>query len=136
VRGRRPTPDQIQEAFHAVRSACSTVARGARASEAAAGRIFGDIKIDGKPVPAGVLVTLQPIVNRRQGKPETTARSTRPKPTRSVPTSSWSRTRASASSPSCSRSNPPSLEVFSNKEATRYDLILAKKDDKLELRRK
>jgi len=107
------------------------------ASEAAAGRIFGDIKIDGKPVPAGVLVTLQPIVKTdAKGKPETTA------PVDSTQTDKVGSYKFMVKDEGKCKltvvfdKQSPSLEVFSNKEATRYDLILAKKDDKLELRRK
>jgi hypothetical protein len=102
---------------------------------AVAGRIFGDIKTDGKPVPAGVLVTVQAIKLDAKGKPEGT-------PIDSTLTDKVGSYKFMVKDEGKCKltvvyeKQSPSLEVFSNKEATRYDLILAKKDDKLELRRK
>ena len=105
-------------------------------SSAQAGRIFGDITFGGKPVPQGVLVTLQPVP-RTDGKD------------RPAPAAVDSTTADKVGSYKFTVKNEgkckltvlyekesASLEVFSYKEATRYDLILEKKDGKLSLRRK
>jgi hypothetical protein len=105
------------------------------ASQAAAGRIFGDIKIDGKPVPAGVLVTLQPVLKAdAKGKGEGPIDSTQTDKVGSY--KFMVKDEGKCKLTVVYEKQSPSLEVFSSKEATRYDLILAKKDDKLELRRK
>jgi hypothetical protein len=101
-----------------------------------AGRIFGDIQMDGKPLPAGVLVTLQLVP-----KPD-------PKATPvAAPIDSTTTDKVGSykflvkEDGKCKltvlvEKQPVSLEVFSYKDPTRYDLILEKKDGKLTLRRK
>lgn len=109
------------------------------AANASAGRIFGDIKMDGKPVQAGLMVTLAPV------------------PPASVPGDTANPAPAAADTTLTDKfgsyklnmkqegkcvltivyeKKALTLEVFSYKNATRYDLILEKKDGKLSLRRK
>ena len=108
-------------------------------SNAFAGRIFGDIKMDGKPVPAGIKlkIALAPPVD---------APGAGPKPAPIVVDSTvtdkfGSYKLAVKPAGKCILSlayekQVLTLEVFSYKEATRYDLVLEKKDGKLVLRRK
>ena len=95
---------------------------------ASAGRIFGDISMDGKPLPAGVKV-----------------RVTRPGGTTIADSSVTDKfgsyklqvkEEGKALLTLVYEKTPLELAVFSNKEATRYDLVLEKKDGKLSLRRK
>jgi len=109
---------------------------GASSSAAQAGRIFGDINFGGKPVPAGVLVTLQ-VVPKAESKD---------KPAPAVIDSTITDKVGSykflmKDEGKCKltvvyEKEPAVLEIFSYKEATRYDLVLEKKDGKLSLRRK
>ena len=105
----------------------STVLGLALAPAAHAGKLFGDIKVDGKPVAAGVKVTVKPpgeaaavetttdkfgsfkMVVKEEGKCTLTV--------------------------VYEKSNLD-LTVFSTKEATRYDLVIEKKEGKNTLRRK
>ena len=104
-------------------------------ASANAGRIFGDIKMDGKPLPEGILVTLQPVKLDPKGAPQ--------------PTAIDSTTTDKAGSYKFSvkeeckckltvmyEKQPVTMEVFSYKEPTRYDLLLEKKEGKFSLRRK
>jgi hypothetical protein len=97
-------------------------------TEAIAGKIFGDISMDGKPVAAGLKVRI-----------------TRPGATTIADTTitdkfgSYKLTVKEAGKSTLTllyEGKPIQLAVFSNKEATRYDLVLEKKDGKLSLRRK
>jgi len=102
-------------------------------SAATAGRIFGDIKIDGKPVPEGVAVkiALAPAEGAKTGAVLDT--------TRTDKFGSYKLTVKPEGKVTLTvlyEKQPLSLDVFSYKEATRYDLILEKKDGKLSLRRK
>jgi hypothetical protein len=109
------------------------------ASNASAGRIFGDIRLDGKPVPAGLVVeiALAPpasLPGAKPAPPAVMADST-------VTDKFGSYKLAVKPEGKCILSlayekQVLTLEVFSYKEATRYDLILEKKDGKLTLRRK
>lgn len=109
------------------------------ASNASAGRIFGDIKLDGKPVPAGlaVKIALAPPAGAPDAK-------TKPAPIvadSAVTDKFGSYKLAVKQEGKCIltllyEKQALALEVFSYKEATRYDLILEKKDGKLSLRRK
>ena len=95
---------------------------------AAAGRLFGDLTLAGKPLPEGVKVRVSvpggaaiadstatdkfgsyKLVVKGEGKCTLTV---------------------------VHEKQSAELAVFSNKEATRYDLVLKKKDGKLVLRRK
>jgi hypothetical protein len=111
------------------------------ASNASAGRIFGDIKLDGKPVPAGLTVKIAVVLSTPAG-----AQGTKPKPAPTVVDSTVTDKFGSykltvKEEGKCIltlvyEKQAPMLEVFSYKDATRYDLILEKKDGKLSLRRK
>jgi hypothetical protein len=109
------------------------------ASNASAGRIFGDIKLDGKPVPAGLTVKIAVV-------PSAGAPGTKPKPAPTVVDSTVTDKFGSykltvKQEGKCVltllyEKQAVALDVFSYKDATRYDLILEKKDGKLSLRRK
>jgi len=109
------------------------------ASNASAGRIFGDIKLDGKPVPAGltVMIVLAPPASAPGAKPK-------PAPIvadTAVTDKVGSYKLTVKQEGKCIltlvyEKQVLTLEVFSYKEATRYDLVLEKKDGKLSLRRK
>jgi hypothetical protein len=97
-------------------------------TEAIAGKIFGDISVDGKPVAAGIKVLI-----------------TRPGATAIADTAvtdkfgSYKLMVKDAGKSTLTvlyQGKPLELAVFSNKEATRYDLVVEKKDGKLSLRRK
>jgi hypothetical protein len=98
------------------------------ATNASAGKIFGDIKLDGKPLPEGVKV--------RVTRPGTGAIAD------STATDKFGSYKLLVKEEGKSvltvvyDKKPLDLAVFSNKEATRYDLILEMKDGKLALRRK
>jgi hypothetical protein len=103
------------------------------AAPALAGRIFGDIKLDGKPLPAGVVVKItQPLA--ADAKTAAVADTT-------ITDKFGSYKLTVKEEGKCIltvlyEKQPVELTVFSYKEATRYDLILEKKDGKLSLRRK
>lgn len=109
------------------------------ASSASAGRIFGDIKMDGKPVPAGLVLKIAVV-------PPASAAGTKPAPAPAVVDTTLTDKFGSykltvKQEGKCVltlmyEKQTLTLEVFSYKEATRYDLILEKKDGKLSLRRK
>jgi hypothetical protein len=111
------------------------------APDAFAGRIFGDIKLDGKPAPAGLTVTIAPAL-----PPATAGAKPRPKPAPGLADSTATDKFGSyklnvKEEGKCVltlvyEKQPATLEVFSYKEATRYDLVLEKRDGKLSLRRK
>ncbi len=109
------------------------------ASNAWAGRIFGDVKMDGKPVPAGLMVTIAmyPPAGPEPGK-------TAPQPI-AVDTAATDKfgsyklnikPEGKCVLTLVYDKQPLALEVFSYKAATRYDLVIEKKDGKLSLRRK
>ena len=98
------------------------------ATNASAGRIFGDIKLDGKPLPEGIKVHVTRPGARAIADSTTTDKFGSYKllvkeEGKSVLTIIYDK-------------KPLELAVFSNKEATRYDLVLEMKDGKLILRRK
>ena len=97
-------------------------------TEAIAGKIFGDVSIDGKPVAAGIKLrithpgataTADTAVTDKFGSYKLMVK----EEGKSVLTIVYEKTALG-------------LPVFSNKEATRYDLVVEKKDGKLSLRRK
>ncbi len=115
------------------------------ASNASAGRIFGDIKIDGKPVPAGLPVTIAvaPPVSApgAEKKPASPATGSMVVADSTVTDKFGSFKLMMKETGKCVltlmyQKQALTLEVFSYKEATRYDLIVEKKDGKLSLRRK
>jgi hypothetical protein len=95
---------------------------------ALAGKIFGDVHVDGKPLPAGVKV--------RVTRPGTSAVAD------STTTDKFGSYKLLVKDEGKSvltlvyEKATLDLPVFSNKEATRYDLVVEKKDGKLILRRK
>lgn len=101
------------------------------ASNALAGRVFGDIKLDGKPVPAGLAVTIA-------ATPSAGATAVAD----STVTDKFGSYKLSVKQEGkcvltlAYEKQSLTLEVFSYKEATRYDLIVEKKDGRLTLRRK
>jgi hypothetical protein len=112
---------------------------GLAAPAAFAGRIFGDIKLDGKPVPAGikVMIALVPPV----GPPGSELK---PKPIAadSTVTDKFGSYKLTVKQEGkciltvLYEKQAPTIEAFSYQDATRYDLILERKDDMLSLRRK
>ena len=95
---------------------------------ASAGKIFGDIKLGGKPLPEGVKVRVTRPGTSAVADSTTTDKFGSYKllvkdAGKSVLTVVYEKQRLE-------------LPVFSNKEATRYDLILETSDGKLILRRK
>ncbi len=109
------------------------------ASNASAGRIFGDIKLDGKPVPAGlpVKIALAPQANAPGSKPQPA-----PIAADSAVTDKFGSYKLAVKQEGkciltlLYEKQALAIEVYSYKDATRYDLILEKKDGKLFLRRK
>jgi len=109
------------------------------ASNASAGRIFGDIKLDGKPVPAGLTlkIALAPPAGAQGAKPKPA-----PVVTDTTVTDKFGSYKLTVKEEGkciltlVYEKQALMLEVFSYKEATRYDLLLEKKDGKLFLRRK
>ena len=109
------------------------------ASSASAGRIFGDVKIAGKPAPEGVLVTVQAVVPPSEKKDAPPAPSA---PIDSVTTDKVGSYKVVVKSEGkCTLTvvvgkKTATLEVFSYKEPTRYDLIVEEADGKLTVKRK
>jgi len=112
---------------------------GLTASNASAGRIFGDIMLDGKPVAADLTVTIA-LVPPASAPGDTL-----------MPAPVWADSTVTDEFGFYKLLVKPEgkcilsllfeeqllkLEVFSYKEATRYDLILDEKDGRLSLRRK
>ena len=99
-----------------------------------AGRVFGDIKLGDKPLPAGVAVKIERVTGDDK-KPTLVAAD-------AGATDQYGSYKLMVKDPGKCRltmtyeKQTASLEVFAYKEATRYDLILEKKDGKLSLRRK
>ena len=109
------------------------------ASNASAGRIFGDIKLDGKPVPAGLTmkIALAPPASVPGAKPQPS-----PAAVDTTLTDKFGSYKLTVKQEGkcvltlVYEKQALMLEVFSYKDATRYDLVLDKKDGKLSLRRK
>ena len=98
------------------------------ATTAFAGKIFGDISLDGKPLPAGVKIKVTLPGSSAVADSTTTDKFGSYKllvkaEGKSTLTVFFEKT-------------PLELAVFSNKEATRYDLVVEKKDGKPSIRRK
>lgn len=104
------------------------------ASSALAGRLLGDIRLDGKPVAEGLRVRLAAATPAKPGAAPAVVDST--------VTDKFGSYKLMAKDEGkyiltlVFEKQPVSLEVFAYKEATRYDLVLEKKDGKLSLRRK
>ncbi len=111
------------------------------ASDASAGRIFGDIKMDGKPIPAGLRVTIA-----LAAPPDTAVAKAKVKASPTVVDTTLTDKFGSykltvKQEGKCVlmlqyEKQALTLDVFSYKEATRYDLIVEKKEGKLSIRRK
>ncbi len=112
------------------------------ATDALAGRIFGDIKMDGKPVPEGLMMTiaLAPAA-AKEGAAAAPAKAA-PAVIDTTKTDKFGSYKLLVKQEGkcvltlIYEKQPVSLEVFSYKDPTRYDLILEKKDGVLSLRRK
>lgn len=103
------------------------------APEAFAGRIFGDIKLAGKPLPAGVPVRItQPLAADAKTAPEADATTTDKFGAYKLNVKEEGKCLLSV----VYEKQTVELAVFSYKEATRYNLVLEKADGKLTLRRK
>ena len=106
-------------------------------SNAWAGRVFGDIKMDGKPLPAGV-----PIWVKRPPADEKKKDAPPPAKADSTATDKFGSYKLSVKEEGkcfltiVYEKQTATLEIFSYKDPTRYDLILEKKEGKLSLRRK
>jgi hypothetical protein len=103
------------------------------ATSAFAGRIFGDIKLDGKPLPAGVPVEIGVLKEDTKGKPP------RADSTATDKFGAYKLTvkdKGKCQLTVTYEKQSLTLEVFSYAEPTRYDLIVEKKDGKLSIRRK
>lgn len=105
-------------------------------SNAWAGRIFGDIKMDGKPLAAGVPVWIhRPAADeKKKDVPPAKADSTTTDKFGSYKLSVKEEGKCFLTM--VVEKQTVTLEIFSYKDPTRYDLILEKKDGKLSLRRK
>jgi hypothetical protein len=109
------------------------------ASNASAGRIFGGIKLDGKPVPAGLTVKI--ALAPPASVPGDSAKAA-PTTVDSTVTDKFGSFKLTVKEEGkciltlVYEKQALTREVFSYKDAMRYDLILEKKDGKLSLRRK
>src|SRR5262245_29191914 len=97
-------------------------------SSAFAGKIFGDINSGGKPLPAGVKVKVT--------RPGSTAVADSTVTDKFGSYKLMVKEEGKSTLTVVYENKPIDLAVFSNKEATRYDLVVEKKDGKLTLRRK
>jgi hypothetical protein len=98
------------------------------ATAACAGKIFGDISLDGKPLPAGVKVKIT-----RPGSSIVADSTTTDKfGSFKLMVKEEGKTVLTV----VHEKAPLELAVFSNKEAMRYDLVIEKKEGKPGLRRK
>jgi hypothetical protein len=95
---------------------------------AIAGKIFGDITVDGKPVAAGVKIK----VTRPSAKATADSTTTDKFGSYKLLVKEEGKTILTV----LYDKQTLELAVFSNKEATRYDLVVEKKEGKLTLRRK
>ncbi len=99
-------------------------------TDAFAGRLFGDIKIDGKPVPAGVAVTIAVVTPTTKVLADSTA------------TDQYGSYKLHVKEEGkClltvqHAGQTATLAVFSYANPTRYDLVLELKDGKLSLKRR
>jgi len=97
-------------------------------TNAIAGKIFGDISMDGKPVAAGIKVRIT--------RPGATAVADTAVTDKFGSYKLMVKEEGKSTLTILVEGKPLELAVFSNKEATRYDLVVEKKDGKLSLRRK
>jgi len=97
-------------------------------TNAFAGKIFGDISMDGKPVAAGIKVSIT--------RPGAAAIADTAVTDKFGSYKLMVKEEGKSTLTVLFAGKPLELAVFSNKEATRYDLVVEKKDGKLSLRRK
>ncbi|MHB8077659.1 MAG: hypothetical protein ACYDIE_00205 [Candidatus Krumholzibacteriia bacterium] len=103
------------------------------ASTALAGRLLGDIRLDGKPVAEGLRIRLAAAPAKPGAAPAVVD---------STVTDKFGSYKLMAKDEGkylltlVFEKQPVSLEVYAYKEPTRYDLVLEKKDGKLSLSRK
>ena len=97
-------------------------------NDAIAGKIFGDVSIAGKPVAAGIKM--------RVTHPGTTTVADTAVTDKFGSYKLMVKEEGKSTLTILYEGKPLELAVFSNKEATRYDLVVEKKDGKLGLRRK
>jgi hypothetical protein len=115
-----------------------TIAFALCATSASAGRIFGDVKVAAKPAAEGMLITVQAVTAPAVDKKETPP----PAPIDSVMTDKVGSYKVVVKNEGkCTLTvymgkKTATLEIFSYKEPTRYDLIVEEKDGKLSVRRK
>lgn len=115
-----------------------TVALALCATNASAGRIFGDVKVAAKPAAEGMLITVQAVTAPAGDKKETPP----PAPIDSVTTDKVGSYKVVVKNEGkCTLTvymgkKTATLEIFSYKEPTRYDLVVEEKDGKLSVRRK
>jgi hypothetical protein len=95
---------------------------------ALAGKIFGDITLDGKPVAAGIKIKIT--------HPGTSAVADSAVTDKFGSYKLLVKEEGKTTLTVFFEKQPLGLAVFSNKEATRYDLVVEKKEGKLTLRRK
>jgi hypothetical protein len=93
-----------------------------------AGKIFGDITLDGKPVAAGIKIKIT--------HPGTSAVADTTVTDKFGSYKLLVKEEGKTMLTVLFEKQPLGLAVFSNKEATRYDLVVEKKEGKLTLRRK
>jgi len=98
------------------------------ASPASAGRIFGDITLDGKPLPEGVKIKVT--------QPGSSAVADTTVTDKFGSFKLMVKAEGKCTLTLIHEKQPVELAIFSNKVATRYDLVLEKKDGKPSLRRK
>lgn len=98
------------------------------ASNAYAGKIFGDISFGGKPVAAGIKLKVT--------KPGASTVADTSATDKFGSYKMFVKEEGKATLTVLYEGKALELAVFSNKEATRYDLVVQKKEDKLTLRRK
>src|SRR5262245_21074794 len=98
------------------------------ATGAIAGKIFGDITVDGKPVAAGIKIKVT--------KPGSSAAADTALTDKFGSYKLLVKEEGKTTLTVLFEKQPLELAVFSNKEATRYDLVIEKKEGKLTLRRK
>ena len=119
-----------------VSAALIVIALGA--SNASAGRLFGDVKIGDKPASEGMLITVQAAAKPADKEKEKGAGA----PIDSVITDKVGSYKVMVKEEGKFTltvhvgKKTAVLEVFSYKEPTRYDLIVEEKDGKLTVRRK
>jgi hypothetical protein len=111
------------------------------ASDASAGRIYGDIKTDGRPVPEGLKVKIAVVPPADTSAAKTKLKASPTVVDSTVTDKFGSYKLAVKTEGKCVLAlyygkEALTLDVFSYKEAVRYDLIVEKKEGKLTLRRK